>query len=220
MQGYLARVAPDIRNCRSVVAELSASCPSKLRPTILGCEIDPGSAPGAKEAIFGKGACMKKFLVGFWVAGLLVIPAATAFAHYVYNEGYVWENGSGKCLDNWGEISHGNGGGYAKSETRAVKEAFNGSIEVSCWQSWDRPPNYLRARNVLKKFNSPTGTWDVCVSGDWKYNASTNDNLIKESYYSTPCGTGTYGNNAGAFTYFDNVWKGGYMWSGSHSLPA
>lgn len=158
-----------------------------------------------------------KRLAVAWAALLVVIPATTAFAHYVYNDGYVWENGSGKCLKNWGEISHGNGGGYAKSESRAVKEVFNGSIEVECWGNWDRPPNYLRVRNVLKKQSG--GTWGVCVSGDWKYNSSTDYKLKKESYYSTPCGSGTYANDAGAFTYFDNQWKGGYMWSGSHSLP-
>lgn len=152
-----------------------------------------------------------------WVA-VLALPAGTALAHYVYNDGYVWENGSGKCLKTWGEISHGSGGGYAKNDSKAVKEFFNGSFEVHCWQEWDRPPNYFKVRNVLKKKTS-SGDWAVCVDGDWKFNAETTHTLKKESYYSTPCGNGTYANNAGSFINFDSAWKGGYMWSGPHDLP-
>jgi hypothetical protein len=52
--------------------------------------------------------------------GALVVVLLTlggiAYAHYVYEEGYVWEGG-GKCLFARAEISHGeNDGGYPRTD--------------------------------------------------------------------------------------------------------
>jgi hypothetical protein len=54
-------------------------------------------------------------------ATAVLVIGGVAYAHYVYEEGYVWE-GDHKCLKGRAEISHGeNDGGYAKTDVRGVK---------------------------------------------------------------------------------------------------
>jgi hypothetical protein len=153
------------------------------------------------------------------IAALIVASTATAFAHYVYDEGYVWENGYGKCLYARSEISHGTGNGYSKATARAVKEIFNGWAYVECYENWIRPANYLRVKNQLQHWNGSSWVW--CAETSLKYNTSSNDNLEQSKTWSLPCGKGYYWNFALGQTYFDNAWKGGWMSSsGSHYLPA
>lgn len=155
----------------------------------------------------------------FVVAG----GATAALAHYVYEKGYVWEGGSGKCVDARTEISHGkNGGGYTKVWTHTVKPLRLGEYyKADCANDWGRPVNYLRVRNVLYKCGNKcekSRDWYVCRAQSWKYNGQTTDVLVKATYWRRPCGKGAYGNMGGAFTYYDNAWRGGYLWSGSHGL--
>ncbi len=161
---------------------------------------------------------MPRKLIITCAVAVAALPTAV-LAHYAYNDGYVWEGG-GKCLFARAEISHGSGGGYSKTDLRAVKPWQNlAGARIECWVSWSRPPGYLSARNVLMK-RSRTGRWAVCISGRWNFNSTNNSRLRKQSFYRTPCGRGTYANSGRARTYHDNGWKRGKMWSGTHYLPA
>lgn len=138
-----------------------------------------------------------------------------AFAHYVYQEGYVWE-GAEKCLFARAEISHGeNDGGYARTDLRGIKR-FNtpNSWGADCWKDWDRPPGFYAARNVLLKWSSQHGQWAVCVDGVYNYNEGTDHNLSKTSLYRLKCGRGQYANFGGAFTYLSPDWVGAHIYSG------
>ncbi len=160
---------------------------------------------------------MRGVLVSLWVLAVVGLPAG-ALAHVKYEGGYVWENGNGKCLWDHAELSHGNGGGYAQSIARAVFETSTTLGDIECWEDWNRPAYYLGARNLLFKWRN--GGWNVCVNGTWRYNEHRTDEKTKTSVYRTPCRRGTYANFGGGITNFDGAWRGGHMYSGSHTLPA
>lgn len=149
---------------------------------------------------------------------VLVFGGSAALAHYVYQEGNVYDNGNSRCLQARGEISHGNGGGYAKSTGRSFiyQDTHAGRY---CNKEKTVDPQHLANRNVLLKWRSAQKDWAVCVNGDWNYNSKTSAYNNKTSVYSTPCSSGWYANNAGAFVYINSNWRGGYVWSGEHNLP-
>lgn len=158
-------------------------------------------------------------LVGACTAMLLIV-GGVAYAHYVYEEGYVWE-GDHKCLKGRAEISHGeNDGGYAKTDVRGVNrvQGPNNSWGADCWDDWNRPPNTYAAQNILAKWSEKHDQWALCVDGQWKYNTSTGHDLTKVSVYRLKCGPGWYANYGGAYTYISPDWVGYHIYSGHDYL--
>jgi hypothetical protein len=156
----------------------------------------------------------KWLAVGASIFGLLMV-GSVAYAHYVYEDGYVWEGG-GKCLFARAEISHGeNDGGYARTDLRGVRR-FNtpNGWGADCYSDWDRPPGFYAARNVLLKWSAQHEQWAVCVDGVYNYNEGTDHNLSKTSLYRLKCGRGHYANFGGAFTYMSPDWVGAHIYSG------
>lgn len=152
-----------------------------------------------------------------WAAAVVGAPI-TALADVKHQGGYVWEANDKRCLWDHAELSHGSGGGYAQSTPRAVQETSTPAGDVECWQDWPRPPYYLAASNKLAKWYA--GAWYLCVDGRWKLNGAYTDQITKTSVYRTPCGRGYYANFGGGATYFNGKWRGGFMYSGYHALPA
>jgi hypothetical protein len=133
--------------------------------------------------------------VGFvtFLASFLVALAVTpALARYVYQNGWVWENGSGKCLEERAEVSHGTGTGYTKADVHSVKEYGPPQFQVDCAADWVMPINYLRVKNVLYKYS---GSWYVCRDQSYKYNSVKDAFVLKATYWNVPCGSGYYANN-------------------------
>lgn len=160
----------------------------------------------------------KRWTLVATLAALLTI-SGVAYAHYVYQEGYVWE-GDGKCLYGRAEISHGeNDGGYAKTDTRGVRPVRSpNGWGADCWDDWERPPGFYAARNVLVKWSAPHGQWALCVNGQWNYNDVTDSRVTKISLYRLKCGRGTYANFGSAYTYMSPEWVGYHVYSGSDYL--
>jgi hypothetical protein len=162
---------------------------------------------------------MRRLAVALPLAAFFVVATATAaLAHYVYERNYVWEDGQGKCVSDYSEISHGDGEGYSRTEADTSR-AVTWPVEVHCSRSWDRPINYLKVQNALWKWSSADG-WYECTRTNAKFNGSSTSHLEQAKTWSTPCGNGTYGNYGGAWTLFDGAWRGGWLWSGQHQLPA
>lgn len=152
---------------------------------------------------------MSKRVVTIVVALFILGLPSAALAHYIAAEESLWTNGD---LDVVGraEISHGNGGGYAKSTVTAWRDDRRAHVNLD--------PGRLAARNVLYVYTN--GQWAICVNGSWNYNGQRTYQLNKQSYYNLPCGRDrNYGDNGGAFADFGQGWKGGYKWSGYHKLP-
>lgn len=158
---------------------------------------------------------MKK--VGIVLSLVLCLGVATVgpvLAHYVYNIDYTWSGGSnGNCVKARSEISHGtNDGGYSAADTWTYQKVGT----INCIGGWNRPPGYLSAEADLWYW---TGSqWAVCASTNTVYNTNDSWHITKTKNWSRPCGHASYYTNAGAFTYYNNAWKGGYLWSSAHYL--
>jgi hypothetical protein len=159
------------------------------------------------------------------VATVVMASTGIAYAHYVYDGGFVWQNGTGKCLHVTSEISHGNGGGYAKVKVHAVRETkfIGGDIvvpEEDCSEDWPQIARYLAARPKLWKWTNQG--WALCKRGSWTFNSTTTATLVKDRYYgtTTPCANGWYGTDGGGYINFNGGWVGGWMWAGCHWLPS
>jgi hypothetical protein len=148
--------------------------------------------------------------------------AGAALAHWVYQRGYVWENGSGKCLEARSEISHGKGGGYSKANANSIKEIQYPWGKIDCNQKWRRPAGYIRVKNQLDVYTS--GQWAFCRKTSLKYNSADNWGVSKARNWGTspPCGSHYYTNWARAQHIWQGDWTpGGWISSGgSHWLPA
>lgn len=159
--------------------------------------------------------------VGFLVpmtVFLVVASATAALAHFVYDEGYVWESGAGKCVEAYSEISDGtNDGGYSLVKANTWREAKHPWGQVDCFLGWPRPVSYLSVQNALYKWSG--SYWYECRRTSLLYNDKKTSRLTQDRYWSRPCGDGLYGNWGGAWTNFDGRWVGGWMWSGHHLLP-
>lgn len=155
-----------------------------------------------------------------FAASLLVATAATtAWAHYVYDDGYVWEGGP-KCLFARSEVSHGNGGGYTKVDLQAVRErTYPGWGTINCHIAWDRPTSYLRSKMWLYWWHSSREEWIYCTETGYKYNTQKQADLRHTKYWDTPCGNHLYFNYGWGATYYDNAWRGGWMGAGYHRWP-
>lgn len=169
--------------------------------------------------------CKHAFLVPRLV-GVLTVLAITTFmiasqpqsasAHYVYEEGYTWEDGEHKCVETYSEISHGDGRGYTAGRVHAVKETLFDNI--ACQRDWERPTGYLRVQPDLWYW---TGSqWAYCIGLDPHHNTQPASKLQQGVYHQMQCGEGWYGAHTLGQTYHDGRWRGGRMWSGAHWLPA
>ena len=79
-------------------------------------------------------------MLGPLLAVILFAGAAGyAYAHYVYEEGIVWNHNNERCLTLRSEISHGSGG-YSK-----VTALTKTTTAVLCLGSWDRLAGRLGA---------------------------------------------------------------------------
>lgn len=145
-----------------------------------------------------------------------IFSGSAALAHVIAGNHRVFEN-SNFCLDGRAELSHGSGGGYALSTGYSLQDGPQ--FDQNCGRGYNVVPNRLANRNVLLKWRPGQQDWAVCVNGDWNYNSSTRSNNTKTSVYRTPCNSGYYSNSGGAYIDHGNGWRGGYVWSGSHSLP-
>lgn len=160
---------------------------------------------------------------------MLVFTTATAAqAHYVYQSDEVWANtDSSKCLYTYAEVSHGSGGGYAKSYGLASSGI---PFSQSCILVWNRPPGYLKTGWQYFKWDGTK--WGVCrqlmgtqnPDGTWSGYANTTETSRMELTYDfgvvPPCGGGYYATKAGSTVYYGGTWYGGNVpiWSGQHFI--
>lgn len=150
--------------------------------------------------------------------GVVMGSATAALAHVVEQSGYVWENLRGYCLGARSEISHGGGGGYTRSHVEGEKPLNGPGWTINCYAAWQQPPGELAVRTHLYFW---TGSqWIACRTMDWRSNAITDDQVHQTRSWSKPCGNGYYGSYANGRVWHDNSWKGGWMWSGHHFIPA
>lgn len=157
-------------------------------------------------------------LVPLLAVTLVGATAAAAWAHYVYDFKYVWEDGNGKCLKNRSEISDGsNEGGYSKVNAFPQKESYiwngTGWSKVNCAVGWSRD---LKVKTILQKRQSD-GSWANCASTDWKYGNSVTE-LQQEKYWSSPCGSGYYRTKGLTYLELNGTWRGGANTTDPHYL--
>ena len=158
-----------------------------------------------------------KVIVPFVVVLGCMGAAIPAFAHVIYEDNHVYASGE-DCSWNRAEISHGSGGGYAKSDISAkIKDQIT---QITCWHDFPRPAKHLKNRYKLYLWSG--SDWNLCGSTSWVYNSKETAKLVLKKDYgsSPPCGAGDY--KTVSYGYFKNgSWKGGSIESGSsgHTLP-
>lgn len=142
------------------------------------------------------------------------IATSTAHAHIVSNGGVVWEDGAGKCLRAYATINDLYGQDpYVESTAQAWKEITYPPI--ACENAWNRPANHIRVKTRLFKLSS--SGWGVCSEMQWRYNNADTYNVNQfKTWWSPPCGPGTYANNSSNQHWWNSQWVGGSMWSGHH----
>ncbi|MER5742666.1 hypothetical protein [Streptomyces sp. NPDC002225] len=149
---------------------------------------------------------------------LTLFAATSASAHYVYGRDEAWSNAAGSnCLYVYGEVSHGNRGGYAKSYALASDDW---GVVPSCIWVWERPAGYLATKySYYKKTSSG---WKLCRSIGWKYNTTKTSRVTATKNYGVapPCGGGYYATRGWAMVYYNGAWvgKSHSVWSGSHYI--
>lgn len=190
----------------------------------------PSVTRGPERLAAGDEVLMKRRIAILLAAtAALFVVSPLVWAHYIYESGYTWENGAGKCLWARAEISHGNGGGYAKIDVSAWRENEQpggsvgpvgvGGTSEDCADLWTRLPGYLRQRNQLWYH---VHDWAICRRGTWTYNTTNSYTMpLQERWYGTSprCGNAWYTNVGGTGVYFDSAWKKGYVISGCHIRP-
>lgn len=148
--------------------------------------------------------------------GFLLSSVGVAGAHYVYDRGYVWEDGD-RCASVRSEVSHGGGNGYIRGEVWMTQRIGY----IACEADYNRSPNLLIVDTAAHFWNG--SQWVFCQRFGWKRNSVSTDYLsIAHGYTSLPCGQrGYYSSISGGFHYLDGQWRGGHRSSGSsHYLPA
>ncbi|GEM_PF-6754636 len=156
----------------------------------------------------------RKLIVGVMtVLALMAIPVVV-YAHTVSGEGYVWEDGNGKCVFARSSIWESSGDIYLKILNNPRKEwSF-----VDCAVGWEQPTSWIRVRNQLYRWDG--SAWDYCASSDWFYNSyPTTEYEVTSSADGGICGAGDYANIAGAQIFHNYTWVGGTKYSGYHYFP-
>ncbi|MCX5123553.1 MULTISPECIES: hypothetical protein [unclassified Streptomyces] len=154
--------------------------------------------------------------------------ATAAQAHVVYQSDEVWANtDSSKCLYTYAEVSHGGGGGYAKSYGLASSGI---PLAQACVLIWNRNPGDLK---TAWQYYIWDGTdWGVCVQllgtqypdGTWSGYANTKEDsrmtLAWNFGIAPPCGGGYYGTLGVSNVYYGGTWYGTdvLMWSGNQYI--
>ena len=154
-------------------------------------------------------------IIGVGAAMLVALGVTPASAHYVYDDGDVYESsGFDQCVYMYSESSHGeSGNGYEKGKVAAVKsyeeETSSGSTKINCDDNygdpsaeWTRPSQNLQLREEYFRLNSnPTHNkrfpddWSLCEYTDWFYNGKDASELTVTGEMRGPsiCGDSYYG---------------------------
>ena len=167
-----------------------------------------------------KNMLRSKFALGLIFAIGCAAIAAPAYAHYIYEAGFTYTSGYG-CTWNRAEISHGNGGGYSKSDVRSKRVFTYDGYTFHCGTDLSRPIGHLRAKWRLYKLNG--SSWQTCKSSNYSYNTSNTAHLKVDEYhgYNPPCCQGIYRTVAYGHFKSGSSWYGGSLSSGvtGHTLP-
>lgn len=70
-----------------------------------------------------------------------------------------------------------------------------------------RPAGWLRTGSALMKYTN--GSWGVCRSQGYVYNANQSDALFAHVNWGTACGAGSYRTWANGAAYWNDAWRGG-----------
>lgn len=183
-----------------------------------------GRRSGRRLAIVG---------VSVTLLALGVIPAS---AHYIYQEGDVYESTDfNQCVTDYAKSSHGEAGnGYMKGIVYAFKSWTDGTGHHDCTEGtvpetsshWNRPSQNIAIRDYYFRLNNNPGdksfpkNWSLCEYSDWFYNQKTSYSLsiAGEMRGPTICGASYYGTLPVGDVNNGN-WIGGSIWSGGHKLP-
>lgn len=166
---------------------------------------------------------MKKRILSVAVLLLAMVfgSGTAAVAHYVYDIAYVWENGAGQCLKERTELSHGNGGGYTRTDIYPLGILNSPFGSVHCERNVDVATGYLRTKHQLDVYG--LYGWSYCTQTAFKYNGSSAQYLKLEKYWGStpPCGGRAYYYAWGLGQwYFNGSWVGGWLGSKDvHLLP-
>jgi hypothetical protein len=149
-------------------------------------------------------------------ASLVVGLATPAAAHYVYQRDLVFRSGD-NCTEVRTEISHGNGNGYFKGETKSLT---NQLVFGACESGYARPPGHIKARLIL--FKHQGGRWKICQDiGEWMNHRKVEKVVVPVTQQSRPpCGSGNYALDTHGHVLYNSRWQGGKLSSGVHRLPA
>ncbi|GAA2272881.1 hypothetical protein GCM10009853_028360 [Glycomyces scopariae] len=147
----------------------------------------------------------------------VLLGASPASAHYVYQEGEVYRSND-LCTNVRAEISHGDGGGYARVDAKSYTVLATPWGAYPCAKTHDRPGGYIAAKIEVYAWNG--SAWYLCAYTDWAYNSGSTNQWIIEAWMSglPYCGTGWYGTMGTGYVW-NNNWFGGSVWSGHHWLP-
>ena len=138
-----------------------------------------------------------------------------AYAHYVYEKAYTYYSTSAPCVENYAEISHGDGYGYAKVNLKSWRKLIWFPLE--CFYEFERPQNNMKVKYELHYHNG--NIWTLCQDSSYKYNSTVTAELEKTRKFTSSeyCGAGNYGVwNTGYAK--NNEWYGGSVWAGTHNL--
>lgn len=162
--------------------------------------------------------------VGLASSSVIVATQGPALAHYVYEKHLVWETDT-KCIHSRSEISHGDGAGFAKTDTRSLNH-FNYDFAGNCGSRDPVPAGWIAGQvNILVYLGGGGGNngWYLCrnYGGAWDYNTRKVSEMwtaLKPYMDDPPCGARTYGNMSYSYGRHNNEWVGGGLWSGQHYL--
>jgi hypothetical protein len=153
------------------------------------------------------------------VVGFVLGATQRTLAHYVYQQGYVFQRPQSNCTWSRSETSHGNGGGYSKGDTASKTYVAHSWGGAECGADAPRPAGYMKTQLDLYKW---TGSyWGLCRRVNWVYNTTNTYWYAIETYYGAtpPCGNGTYRTDTHSYVNMTGTWEGGPLNSGDHILP-
>ena len=153
---------------------------------------------------------------------MLLAGTVSAWAHYVYQKGTVWTNGA-QCLVARGEISHGIGFGYSKTDAWAYKPGYDvNGLNRNCYAAMYLAPRSIGAKNYLEKKTS-SGSWAYCREDGTAFNTVTDYKVSNPQHWQSAgsqawCGRGTYRTRGLTSVLFNGVRNYGTIYSGEHAL--
>ncbi|WP_156325216.1 hypothetical protein [Nonomuraea sp. SBT364] len=149
---------------------------------------------------------------------LVATLSSPAQAHYVYEKGEIYKSAD-VCVDGRAEVSHGDGGGYARADTWSETRGFVYGVGwVNCAVGWSRPAGYIAARYDYLVFDLSAGVWGLCRQLDWWYGSGSHLTVAWNFGNRTPCGTAWYATIGWSAVRNGSTWNGGEIASGNHWL--